>query len=471
MVNLKSKLLRRRDSSKSRPRTPPRRQSIHQIALPPKCTLCNRLVANGISALRCDKCKRAFYCSTYCKEEDSSCHDLICKAFRTFVANNPRPSPNHRLGLGLPVKAKSIKFDWYEDKNLGDTPPNLQDLQRDLCGFPDSVLTTMVSIGQRLKDANPGLGKFDLDHRVEMVFQRGGKGTSSGGKVLFDLEVNVCAQQIFLGSEYEKTWKGPIVLISRDLTRNSYQDVSTLDFRVLFDMLSVYSYSFKKRQQDLEARTKLQSFRDVALSLLIRDIPISGLVKGVRVNCLGDMQFMNSRYMIEQDVSRHHPIFDKRPTSISMHLGLPLIVMKYGDHPHWDATRKIKGERLDTCAAAPPLNISANLVGQNFCYITPEWTEFQVGSICVVRQDRLPISVNHVEAFVEFNNSYLAPLFIELNKEIENYSMNTQRRHRKLFIEDHMCRETFERYFQVFKADKIMKGFSTWNETFSPFLT
>jgi hypothetical protein len=175
--------------------------------------------------------------------------------------------------------------------------------------------------------------------------------------------------------------------------------------------------------------------------------------------------------MIPQNVSRHHAMFNKEPTSISMCLGIPLIVTPLDENKEWKETRKIGGQRLDSNNAAKPLNIIVNINHQDFCTVAPKWMGFQgsIGSICVVRADRRPITPNQVEAFVDFGEKYLAPLFIELNEEIEDCAVPFKKRHRRIFIEDHINREVFEQWFQVYKGDKIMRGFSSWIDTESPY--
>lgn len=439
-----------------------------------KCTICNREASRNPEH-HCDKCAMSWYCSSFCKEEDQSQHRFVCFAIRSFIASNPRPSPVHRLAVGLPTDGTRIRFGWYMDRLLGDIPPNLQILQQDLCGFEESYLTTMIDISQKLKDAHPGFGRFELDHRVEMVMQRGGKGafvTGEWSTLTYELSINPCVKTIFQGAKRKEDWRGPIVLLSRDKTQNRYRDITVADFRVLFDILGDYSYSFEKGQSPLVARTTAQAIRDVK-HILKFDFSGNNHVKGVRVNCLGDKQFLNADHMIPQNVSRHHDMFKRPPTSISMWLGLPLITIPLDEDKEWSETRKIKGYRLDLNTTAKPLNIIVNIKHENFCSVLPKWLGFQgsIGSFCVVRADRRSITPNQVEAFAEFGEKYLAPLFIELNEQIEECAMSFKQRHRRIFIEDHINREVFEQWFEVYKADKIMRGFSSWIDTESPYTT
>lgn len=332
----------------------------------------------------------------------------------------------------------------------------------------------MVDLVPKLKDAHPELGRFELDHKVEMVLQRGGKGkilTGEWSSITYELKQNRCVQTILQGAKKKAEWKGPIVLLSRELMENKYRDVTLADFRVLVDMLGDFSYAFEKGQSPLTTRTTAQSIMDRTHILTNGDFSGSGFVKGVRVNCLADQQFMNSHYMIPQNISRHHTMFENEPTSISMYLGIPLIITPINEDKEWSETRKIGGFRLDANNAAKPLNIIVNPTYKNFCTVLPKWMGFQqsIGSFCVVRADRRPITPNQVEAFADFGDKYLAPLFIALNEEIEECAVSFKQRHRRLFIEDHISREVFEDWFQVYKGDKIMRGFSSWIETESPY--
>jgi hypothetical protein len=384
------------------------------------------------------------------------------------METTPRPSFTHKLALGLPVDGTEVRLGWFEDIQIGDTfiaPSGL--LQQRLCDFATPNNTTSICLNEKLKESNPAYGRFDTDHSVYMIFQKGAK---DGGRpsIPSNLQINRCVHRLLSGTDHQDIWRGPIVLISRHSEEQRYQDVSPADFRLLLDMLGEFSYSFKG-QNSMGSRNTMQSLRDIAHHYLIRDLPSSGLIQGVRVNCNSDMHFLNTELFIDQQVPRHHSIFDMAPTSASQSMKLPIIVMKLSHHVQPVIFHPDRADELDYCRPAVVLNIKAEIQDQEFWAIDSDWKDFQIGSVCIVRQDRKPITTKQVEALYLFQRNVVCPKMGTLREEIKGYTMAARQRHRRIFVEDEICEAKFQTWFENLLAIKSLQGDKSWTGVVSPF--
>jgi MYND finger len=71
------------------------------------CAVCRKP-----APLKCGGCRSGFYCSRVCQTKDFPLHKLLCKD--KFVADNPRPSSMHYLGLLFPKKSDLPQLKWIK---------------------------------------------------------------------------------------------------------------------------------------------------------------------------------------------------------------------------------------------------------------------------------------------------------------------------------------------------------------------
>ena len=107
-------------------------------------------------------------------------------------------------------------------------------------------------------------------------------------------------------------------------------------------------------------------------------------------------------------------------------------------------------------------------------------TEFSCpGTVLVVRQDRKDITPEQVEAIAGFCRYKLSPqlstletyLFaLEMYVSADGLSEEKDVATRKeRFIEEEMCREKFEAYFENLKQFKVGFGSAAWEKVVSPY--
>lgn len=73
-------------------------------------------MCNAPGASRCSGCRDAAYCSSKCQKDDWKTHQVLCKQYLD-VAQSPRPSPQHFLGLIFPHEESAPQFLWIEARN------------------------------------------------------------------------------------------------------------------------------------------------------------------------------------------------------------------------------------------------------------------------------------------------------------------------------------------------------------------
>ncbi|EKG15511.1 hypothetical protein MPH_07251 [Macrophomina phaseolina MS6] len=170
-----------------------------------------------------------------------------------------------------------------------------------------------------------------------------------------------------------KEWKGPVVGFVKPK-----RDVTMTDFHHIVVYLRSYSYR------------------------------ITTDVKGVRINCLGDLKCHGRRRFEPVDVPLTHPIFSSHDTSdIADRLEIPILTRR---EPHSAAWKHAKD--LATFGGLPPgynlpasslhLSTSNNKAsGRSWGKVPSSWMG-GIGSVLVVRRDKMPLHRLHVDALTSF---------------------------------------------------------------------
>jgi hypothetical protein len=429
---------------------------------PSNCTVCNKPPTDSVIHQECAGCKSAAYCSKVCQKEDWPIHKLVCSQFKTFNSDPKlRPSPSHKLAILLPVDGEEPKLFWadcqMQNGQFWETPEYSKFLGDD-DPYPERIL-----VSAKLKVSNPGLKRFALEHTVG--FHRREMSMEDGSLP------NKCVIAMMKG-KHKYNWKGPLAIFSQPGTKSDplvYQDVVPADLRVVIDFFPCYGDGVGK-DEGMQLKGGIDDLKELFPSLS-KD---SGTIYGVDISSKGDQEILNKVKFIEVEISPTHPIFKyTKPTSISIRMGLPILVRKHGNLPHsWIA----KGDQLninpfENCSALF-LNMNANPKSDSWGYADiMEW-DLDIGTVLVVRADRKAISEQQVEALARFYHDELLPGMQVVNEDawaIGNVKNKAHWKVKEEWIKTHMCREKFEEFFEKFKAEKLAAGDGAWEYAMSPY--
>ncbi|OBT39662.1 hypothetical protein VE00_10672 [Pseudogymnoascus sp. WSF 3629] len=328
------------------------------------CTVCNKS-----NAARCDRCKSAYYCSKACQREDWPTHGLLCKAFSQFDASS-RPTNEHIRAIHFPIDCKKPKVFWLHCK---------------WCNYDD------VRYQQPEVESFLGPDAFPKHAPIQYnpVLKRDMSDT-----------VYICHRDTFLvdGSKANNSiagitatkpgqyhdWRGPII---------------AYDFRDITDYFLSYSYTPTPATQQ----------------------SIDTMVKGVKINCIGDRKLFNKPHFEAVDVSSTDPIFSDYDTSdIAKRIGLPIFTWRCPPNPRWanDQDNQIYEHQnpfnnqeatfLHLCCD-PKANFDLRTGTLGWGWASEQWQN-NVGSIVVVRQDKKPLSTLHAEALIRYCRYDIRPL-------------------------------------------------------------
>jgi hypothetical protein len=446
------------------------------------CTLCNVAPQAGKYHKRCTTCS-APYCSSACQRQDWKYHKHVCSVYGAFIATAPRPD-NHLLAFLLPEKSKSVQCVWVLDgTDLADYHlHNFMRYEND----EQFVGVDTVEVSLKLERANPNLHKFALDHRVEL---KGREEAAKNGSAS-----NECVIKIMKGV-HPWDWKGPLLIFSRPGLRGDvFQDVTTSDLRVVVDYFKRYSQGietiremnplilqsifyngqktmFETNTADDAANNTIEAVGSSSSSF---GLSTSGNeVSIVRINDKGRIQFNGAAKFVEIMAHKSNEIFEGKPTSISKHLEIPLVLRKCQPGTEWPKGR-------DSMPFDPDENIEAldlmrDVEPSSSCFGFLERTArllivAPVGSFLVARKDRQNITAKQVEVFSRFYKEKLCDSIQYLSEETENWEKEERVAHKAQFVKTHICRSEFEKFFEEYKSMKIASGDASWINAMSPYV-
>ncbi|KAF8847174.1 hypothetical protein BDZ45DRAFT_607838 [Acephala macrosclerotiorum] len=131
------------------------------------------------------------------------------------------------------------------------------------------------------------------------------------------------------------------------------------------------------------------------------------MVKGVKINCIGDREMFNKPHFEAVNISSIDPIFSDYDTSdIVKRIGLPIFTLRrplnLSPFNNQDATF------LHLCCdLKADFDLCAETLGCGWA--SKQWQN-NVGSTVVVRQDKKPLSTLHVEALCRYCCYEIRPL-------------------------------------------------------------
>ncbi|KPM43037.1 hypothetical protein AK830_g3509 [Neonectria ditissima] len=353
------------------------------------CTLCEK---PGVHL--CYRCESSHYCSTECRFDDRQVHRMLCESFSAFDTAT-RPSDTHFRGIVFPQNRVRPKLTWLH------------------CPWHDDENDEDSAVEWQHPDLKPFLGSDTGNRSVPIctdpLLQRGLADT-----------INICYRDSFLvdGSRPNRSveavlstvpgpshdWRGPIVAVGRKgpgLDPHGCRDLDMNDFRYIADHL----ISYGRWPLGIEASWMASS---------------QHVVKGVRINCLGDRRVFGKPHYEPVDVHSTDPIFNKYwhdTSDIADRIGLPILTRRCPVNLRWARERKQRGVSHDNPydnQEATLLHLCCDPRADGFPsdpawpWAGPLWRS-RVGSVIVVRRDMKPLAPIHVEALCTYSRDEVLP--------------------------------------------------------------
>ena len=400
------------------------------------CTICDKA-----SAKFCNRCKSARYCSKKCQRSDWPIHRLLCGPFSDLTLDS-RPSGEHLRAIVLPVDEDMPKFIWLHCQWHHDDDDDYYGPFQ----FPD---------------ANTILGSDTLNKSMQIQLN------AVLGKELSDT-IRLCHRDTFLvdGSktnqsvttiatatktEYYHDWRGPLVAYGTKglgIDQSHCRDLDMNDFRHLADYL--VSYGREPRPAPRAA---------------------SGtMVKGVRINCVGDKNVVKRPHFESVEVPPTDPIFSEykheRDTSdIADRIGLPIFTRQLSPDPRWAFPKDKEVNKREypfvnqdatflhqCCDPRAKGSLASGTLGWGW---SPMKWQNDVGSVLVVRQDRKPLHPLHVEALCRYCSETRALIAHNLGEYAPDEPLT------KDAVLAMICRPTFSILWYRLTTEKHAKGEDT----------
>jgi hypothetical protein len=160
-------------------------------------------------------------------------------------------------------------------------------------------------------------------------------------------------------------------------------------------------------------------------------------VQAVRIFCKGEGGILE-----KTTIPSDHTLFNERVSPLSAAITLPIHVYREG--PLENA--KIHPERA-LYDNAPATKLMIELEDG---LAPPDW-QCGVGTVLVARKDKKPLSVEHMEALMDFVEELLWNYPDDINQDSD------------------ITRNAFEKHFQSFKWGCVKDGEADWREVVSPY--
>lgn len=384
------------------------------------CTLCDKQDAKF-----CSRCKCILYCSKECQKADWSTHKLLCASFPTFATSNRPTADHYRAVLFDPDKAKP-EFVWLP----------CEWLQGDDGEADYQMLKTNTFIGG---DTFPRHEPIQYNPRLEKTLPNTIFITYRDTFLIDGSRPNRSVASIHATQPGEyHSWSGPIIAYAKEGTSFDppvCRDFDTIDFRHLADFFLSYGYTPPKAQASVQR------------------------VKGVRINCLGDVKMLKRPHFEEIELPTTDAIFTNHYTSgIADRIGIPILTQKCPPDPKWANSEDAMFEGWShfnnqdatflhqCCDPGAKGNPSTGSLGWGWCSMP--WQK-RVGSVIVVRKDKKPLLPMHMEALANYCQKEIRPL---LAHSIGEY--HTEEPIKKDHVLRIICRPMFVIYWNRFTEER-----------------
>jgi hypothetical protein len=340
------------------------------------CIICNKQ-----DAKYCARCKSTSYCSQACQKSDWKTHKLLCATFSDF-ASSKRPSEDHYRALLFDPDKAEPEFIWVRCRWLPegyqsfDTGPFISEdaLEKDI----------PVQYNPRLE--RPLLNTLFVTHRDTFLVD----GSRPNKSI-----ASITATQPGMYHD----WRGPIITYAKagkGLDPIACKDFDMVDFRHAADYFLSYGYVPLPAQASAER------------------------VKGVRINCRGDIKMLGRPPFEAIELLSTGPIFTQHDTSdIADRIEIPILTRRWPPNPRWANGKHEIFEGLSPfdnqdatflhLCLNPNTKFDPSTGSLGWAWSSMKWQN-NVGSVIVVRKDRKPLLPLHMEALARYCHKEVRPI-------------------------------------------------------------
>jgi hypothetical protein len=363
-----------------------------------------------------------------------------------------KPIAKAFLGIFLPPTSQIPVLVWLA---LDTSTATVQIVEKD-----DS--TGEVTYKDYLGAGNPRTGEystchnvqppFELDHTVVVHYRNDSWSDGS---------VNNESVATIANGEHRHRWCGEVIIMSvveRDPARRICQSVTGVD-------LHVAAAYFKNFGEGYGVNEKVPSplndgFEHPYIPVSrAGTMPQGPAVAGVLITSgTKDTQ----RYS-KVELPALHDIFEQKSTRLSNLIQLPLLVYRCKDQNKATSTNSKGGENM----AAFLLNLDLEASSQTWGKVKDKkWSKEDIGNVWVVRQDRKPLTIEHMECLIKFILGDLHRVLVE-DDFLREMALSRKDlvKERKRLLRDYACREDFRGFFDRVKWEK------GWFGSVSPYST
>lgn len=315
--------------------------------------------------MACSGCKFIYYCSTACQRIGWPVHKVICKAYSQFIPT--RPDLNHHSAIYFGPDESEPRFVWLLFEP-GHNHPKLEHLEQ--------LGLTAELIEARSWDelpCNPMLARHIERHYILFSLPEADKLCPCCNP---DAEPNESLVKV--DSELSNHFRGPVLVLGShcesDTTRKpSNPDLGPVDFRHVVDHLRMF---YCRCEDD------------------IRNLMKGKDVKVVRINCKGDMQFLDRPILEAVSEPKSALLLDSEiPTPVADKIGLQLIVRKVPPAVVWRDTRR-----------------SCRILNEKTRLLNPPELPSDTGSVVIHRKDGRPLHPLHIRGLLGYTTLILLDL-------------------------------------------------------------
>ncbi|KAJ2983785.1 hypothetical protein NUW58_g6190 [Xylaria curta] len=244
------------------------------------------VVCNDPTYQACPVCRSAYYCSAACRQSDRSIHTRLCKTFFDFESKHP-PKTHFRAIL-FPCASRA-QLIWLE--------------------------TRTGEEGHRRPDTSPWLSSgSEFSQRIEYdyvldkplldaVYLTYGKDQTDSSKA----PLNKCIRSHTATEATQYKWHGPVIAYAMQGNKNptEYRDIDMKDFRHIINHFTL---------------------NGPQIELTIPPAPPEPTIKGIRINCIGDVAMFGKIHYEQIELLETDSIFTTASSSqIAARLELPLL--------------------------------------------------------------------------------------------------------------------------------------------------
>jgi hypothetical protein len=333
------------------------------------CIICDKQ-----DAKYCARCKSTSYCSQACQKSDWKTHKLLCAAFSTFAISERPTKEHYRAVLFDPDKDKP-EFVWLCCPWVfgGYQSPETEKFIGEDATERDMPIQDNYRLQRSLRNT------INISYRDDFL--------ADGSRPSKSIASITATQP---GKYYD--WRGPIVAYAKagkGLDPPACKDFDMIDFRHFADHILSYHYVPPKVER----------------------------VKGIRINCRGDVKMLGRPHFEEIELSIKDSTFGAHDNSdIADRIGIPILTRRIPPDPKW-ANSDMEGgspfnnqdatflhQCLDPKAVSDP---SKGSIGWGWC--SQQWQN-EVGSVVVVRKDKKPLLPLHMEALTTYCRKEALPI-------------------------------------------------------------